>query len=117
MRPTTALWLTMASIVALWAAVSIPAAENRGAEQITLSGGNRGNIAFPHHLHQSRIADCNACHATFPQQAGAIDDMKRDGKLAPKQVMTKLCIKCHRDKKAAGEESGPTACNECHRKS
>lgn len=116
MRSKTAFWLAMASLVALWAAVSIPAVENKGAEQITISGGSRGNVSFPHHLHQNRIADCNACHATFPQQPGAIDDLKRNGKLAPKQVMNKLCLKCHREKTSAGEKSGPTTCNQCHQK-
>lgn len=114
MRTDKAFWMMVAGGVALAAGVSLAAVQNRGADTITIDGGSRGQISFPHHLHQDTLADCNICHASFPQQPAAVHKLKQEGKLAPKQVMNKLCIKCHREKKAAGEKSGPTTCNQCH---
>jgi hypothetical protein len=116
MRFKTALLMMSASMIALTAVGLATAVENRGAEQIALHGGSRGDIAFPHHRHQEALSDCMICHQTFPQQKGAIDAMKKSGELKPKQVMTKLCINCHRAKEKAGEKAGPTACNKCHQK-
>ena len=87
---------------------------NKGAPQIDLDGGSRGTVPFPHQKHQNTLGDCNACHQLFPQSAGAIAGLKGEGRLADKQVMNKLCIKCHRAEKAAGKPSGPTTCNKCH---
>ena len=28
--------------------------------------------------------------------------------------MNKICIKCHKLKKKAGEKAGPTKCSQCH---
>jgi cytochrome c2 len=50
----------------------------------------------------------NDCHDLFQQEAGVIQDLKNQGKLKTKQVMNKKCLKCHRAKKKAGEEAGPT---------
>jgi hypothetical protein len=36
--------------------------------------------------------------------------------LAGKQVMNKLCVQCHKERKKAGDTSGPTTCTQCHRK-
>jgi len=90
--------------------------QNRGAPNITLEGGKKGNVYFPHHMHQDNIKDCNACHDLFPQKAGVIQDLKNQGNLKKKQVMNKKCLKCHRAKKKAGEEAGPTSCSKCHLK-
>jgi hypothetical protein len=87
---------------------------NRGAAEIVLEGGTSGPVAFPHLRHQEKLTDCNICHAAFPQKAGAIEDLKAQGKLAKKQVMNDQCTKCHRDKKQAGEKAGPTTCTTCH---
>jgi len=87
---------------------------NRGAAEIVLEGGTSGPVAFPHLRHQEKLTDCNICHAAFPQKAGAIEDLKAQGKLAKKQIMNDQCTKCHRDKKQAGEKSGPTTCTSCH---
>jgi hypothetical protein len=106
----------MAAAICLGATLTLHAAENRGADQIQIHGGSRGEVPFPHHLHQDTLQECNICHATFPQQTGAIDTLKQEGKLARKQVMNKLCTKCHREKKAAGEKTGPTTCNKCHQR-
>jgi len=88
--------------------------QNRGAPHITLEGGKKGNVNFPHYMHQDNIKDCKVCHDLFPQQAGGIQDLKNHEKLKKKQVMNKKCLKCHRAKKKAGEEAGPTKCSECH---
>ncbi len=91
-----------------------PVSEQQGAKEITLSGGNRGEVLFPHFRHQEVIRDCSVCHQLFPREKGAIDRLKNDGTLQSKQVMNKLCVKCHREKAAAGENTGPKSCNACH---
>ena len=90
------------------------AVENKGSEQIEIFGGSRGKVPFPHHAHQTRIGDCNVCHASFPQEPNALVKLKENGKLKKKQVMNKQCIKCHKAEKAAGNKFGPTTCSKCH---
>jgi len=88
--------------------------QNNGAEQIELPGGTRGKVPFPHRLHQEKLVDCQICHATFEQKAGVIEELKAQGQLKKKYVMNTLCTKCHKEKKKAGEKSGPTTCSKCH---
>jgi hypothetical protein len=101
--------LTLMAIVAVSQAV-----ENKGAKDITLAGGKSGVVSFPHHRHQEVIVDCKICHSIFPQKAGIIETLKAEGKLKKKQVMNKLCTKCHKQKKQAGEKGGPVTCKTCH---
>jgi len=101
-------------IMIIFTGVVAVAVENQGAKDIKLDGGKKGEVDFPHHLHQSAIADCNACHSIFPKTAGVIKDLKIQGKLEKKQVMNKTCIKCHKEKKKAGVKAGPTKCSACH---
>ena len=109
---------TFSAVLILSAFLAVPAlsGENRGAEQITLQGGSRGTVSFPHMKHQDNLADCAVCHALFPKQAGSIAKLKAEGGLAGKQVMNTLCIKCHRAEQKAGRNSGPTLCSKCHSK-
>lgn len=88
--------------------------QNMGAGEMKLDGGTRGLVPFPHLRHQQTLDDCQVCHSTFPQEKGSIQKAIDEGKLAQKQVMTKLCIQCHRMKKKAGINSGPTTCSKCH---
>ncbi|MBW1643252.1 MAG: cytochrome c3 family protein [Deltaproteobacteria bacterium] len=90
------------------------AIENKGERTKELFGGDRGNVSFPHHLHQDKLGGCNACHSVFPRTHGSIGDMKKKGTLKPKEVMNKQCIKCHRAEKKAGRKSGPLTCSKCH---
>jgi hypothetical protein len=50
----------------------------------------------------------------FPQTPGVIEALKAEGKLPRRQVMNALCTKCHKERKLAGEASGPTTCTSCH---
>ena len=100
-------------LVALMAVGSL-AMENRGAEKISLDGGSRGNISFPHALHQDRLGDCEVCHKLFPKEKGSIEKLKSEGRLAKKQIMNTLCIKCHNAKAREGQPSGPRVCSKCH---
>jgi len=102
-------------IIGLMVIVAVSQAiENKGAKDITLVGGKSGNVPFPHHRHQEVIGDCKICHSIFSQEAGVIEELKAEGKLKKKQVMNKLCTKCHRQKKRAGEKGGPVTCKTCH---
>ena len=109
--------LLLISIVALPAGAMTAgsmASQNKGAENINMEGGKRGDVPFPHRQHQAKLNDCQICHAVFPQKAGSIEALKAEGKLKKKHVMNKLCTKCHKEKKKAGEKSGPTTCKKCH---
>ncbi len=104
------------SVLLLGAVNSPPPPSNQdiGAEKITLNGGKRGKVPFPHREHQDRLKDCNFCHQNFAQVSGSIDDLKAKGSLKKKWVMKKMCIKCHKAKKKEGVKSGPTTCSKCH---
>jgi len=111
------LLLILISMSALIAGSSIAvslATENQGAEKIELDGGKRGNVYFPHRQHQKNLGDCQTCHAIFPQEPGAIQALKVQGTLEKRYVMNKLCTKCHKEKRKAGQPSGPTTCSKCH---
>ncbi len=92
-------------------------AAEMGRKTFDISGGKRGPVFFPHHEHQKHVEDCMVCHDLFPKKQGALTAEIAAGALAPKQVMNKQCIKCHRALKKAGEPFGPTSCSKCHRKS
>jgi hypothetical protein len=109
------LTLVAMAVVGLAGAYTIQT-ENKGAPQMTLDGGKNGTVAFPHMAHQKALGDCHICHETFPQKAGAIDALKASGELKPKQVMNKLCTKCHKELKKEGKKTGPTTCTACHAK-
>jgi hypothetical protein len=107
-------WFIVLIASAALVASMVMAAENKGAEQISINGGSRGNIPFSHHAHQDRLNDCNICHSVFPQESDALYKLKESGSLARKQVMNKLCIKCHKAEKKAGNKTAPTTCSKCH---
>ncbi len=103
-------------VLALSLVIRAMAVENKGAEQIILDGGKRGAVHFHHHLHQNMLGDCKICHSLFPQEPGVIARLKQEEKLVPKQIMNKLCVKCHKAKKQAGQPAGPVTCTKCHHK-
>ena len=107
-------FISITAMIAGAMTTSSMATQNKGAENIEINGGSRGNVPFPHHQHQVRLEDCQICHSLFPQKSGSIAELKADGKLKKKQVMNKLCTKCHRATKKAGQKSGPTTCKNCH---
>lgn len=106
--------IVMILLSIIFTGVVAVAVENQGAKDLKLDGGKRGDVDFPHFLHQNATGDCNACHDIFPKTAGIIKDLKIQGKLKTKQVMNKTCIKCHKEKKKAREKTGPTKCSQCH---
>jgi hypothetical protein len=104
-----------AVFVLVYGSVIVAGVENKGPEQITLDGGQRGVISFPHRQHQTTLGDCNICHHIFPQKLGVIKGLKDQGKLARKQVMNH-CRGCHRKLVKQGLKAGPTSCQKCHSK-
>ena len=112
-RPALALTLALGTALMGGAAVTAQT-PNRGAAEIVLEGGTTGKINFPHGRHQAALTDCTICHTLFPQKAGAIEELKESGKLPRKQVMNELCTKCHKERQAAGQNSGPVTCMKCH---
>ena len=115
MKIARSVLLLVALLLVAGGAVALSSSQqNKGAEQIELEGGTRGKVPFPHHLHQEKLVDCQICHSIFEQKAGSIAELKARGTLKKKHVMNKLCTKCHKQKKKAGEKSGPTTCSKCH---
>jgi len=106
--------LLVAALIAGFSVVLTRANQNKGAASIEINAGKRGKVPFPHRQHQDRLADCKICHSVFPQKLGSIAELKAVGKLKKKYVMNKLCTKCHKEKKRAGQKSGPTTCTKCH---
>ena len=100
--------------VLIFTGATAVAVQNHGAGEIQLDGGKKGAVDFPHHRHQDAIDDCNACHAVFPQKLGIIKKLKLQKELKSKQVMNNTCLKCHKARKKAGENTGPTRCSQCH---
>jgi cytochrome c-type protein NrfB len=101
-------------ILLLLLSAAAVAMENTGAADIVLKGGERGEVPFPHHRHQTVLKDCNTCHIIFPQKLGGIGELIEKKDLEKKQVMKDHCIKCHRERKKAGENTGPISCAKCH---
>ncbi|MRR33211.1 cytochrome C [bacterium] len=60
-----------------------------------------GKVTFNHKQHADSLKDCNLCHAKTP---GKIEGFDKD-------KAHKLCIECHKAKKA-----GPVKCGDCHKK-
>jgi hypothetical protein len=108
-RVVLAILLIFSSMVTVAIAV-----QNIGSKDISIDGGKKGDVSFPHHMHQNTIGDCNVCHSFFPKSKGAIKDSIALKKLKKKQVMNKACLKCHRANKKAGKAHGPTKCAMCH---
>lgn len=113
MKARTTAFVIVAAILFTCAAAY---AMNKGAEDITIPGGTRGKVWFPHAVHQEELGDCMACHDLFPQQPGIIQEMKDQKKLKKKKVMNSKCVKCHKARKKAKQSSGPTSCSTCHAK-
>ncbi len=90
-------------------------AQDKGSETVIFEKGRMQAVAFPHHMHQQELNnDCSACHDLFPMKEGIIKEMITQEKLKKQQVMNSKCLKCHKDRKKAGLEAGPTKCTECH---
>ncbi len=103
-------------LIALLFAVSVFAGNENGAPEMKLDAGSKPGVYFPHQMHQTILKDCNACHDLFEKKPGVIQDSITQGKLKKKQVMNKKCVSCHKVKKRAGEDHGPTSCSACHKK-
>ena len=58
-----------------------------------------GVVTYEHDAHAKRAGSCKVCHPAAPE------------KLAGKDAAHKLCLDCHKEKKA-----GPTKCGDCHKK-
>jgi hypothetical protein len=108
------LFTAMLVFAAASIALSSAPAENKGAAEITLPGGSRGPVPFPHHQHQNKLVDCQICHSLYPQKDGIIEELKTAGTLKKKQVMNTQCTKCHKQNKKEGLKAGPTTCAKCH---
>lgn len=105
--------LVSAFIVLQTAAVF--AYSEKGAEEMVLSGGSRGEVFFPHGRHHGVTVDCLPCHGLYQKEPEIISKMKKEGKLKKKEAMN-MCKGCHKELKSKGEKAGPTSCKGCHKK-
>ena len=79
----------------------------------------RPAVRFFHDRHTKAVTkaggDCTACH--IKTEDGLSLKYKRledTGKKAVMEVYHENCISCHNDRIAAGEDSGPVTCGQCH---
>jgi hypothetical protein len=109
-------WVVLCVVLTVLAAgvmaVDVP---QKGPEKITLDGGQRGTVHFPHRKHQTTLNNCKICHDIFPQKLGVIKDLKDQGQLEKKRVMNH-CRDCHRSRSKERKKAGPTSCRKCHSK-
>jgi hypothetical protein len=83
-------------------------------ENIVLDGGRTGKVHFPHKRHHEALKeDCSACHALFPEEAGAIARFKAAGKFKKREVMNH-CTACHKSMIRKKLKTGPVRCRGCH---
>ncbi|MDA3970652.1 MAG: cytochrome c3 family protein [Desulfobulbaceae bacterium] len=87
----------------------------KGAESILLKAGSKGDVLFPHGIHQGVTVDCQPCHGLLPKESAIVGKMQTEGKLQKKEVMN-MCRECHKELASKGERAGPTACAGCHEK-
>lgn len=93
------------------------AQQDTGPEEMVLEGGRTGDVSFPHRVHQNALDQkCEVCHDLFPQKKGSIQELIDQGKLKNKEIMNKHCVKCHRETKREGKQTGPISCTHCHDK-
>lgn len=52
-------------VIAGGTVVLCEAEQNKGAQDIEIAGGKRGNIPFPPHRHKEKLKDGNICHSVF----------------------------------------------------
>lgn len=108
-------FVMLVGVTGLAAGINALAEQDKGSETIVFEKGRMPQVTFSHHLHQERLNnDCSSCHDLFPMQSGIIKEMISQDKLKKQQVMNSKCVKCHKEKMAAGEAAGPTKCTECH---
>lgn len=109
--------LVFIAVLIFFGAVMVIASGPKGAENFELNGGSKGDIPFPHSMHQTVLEDCTVCHDTFPKEMDIIKTMKTKGELKKKQVMNTVCLDCHKKNKKAGKDYGPISCSGCHKPS
>jgi hypothetical protein len=114
MKASTLLSAVIAGAIFLSAGSSM-AGDDKGMETIVLKGGSMGSITFPHGRHQAMLVDCKPCHELFPKESQVVDRMMDEGKMHKKEVMD-MCKKCHTNLAEKGQQAGPTACKDCHKK-
>lgn len=107
--------ITFLIIATLAAVPALAEGPDRGKPEINLDGGRKGEVAFPHALHQDTLPDCQICHKAYPQEPGAIQKLMEEKKLKTQQVM-RSCIACHKQRKREKLSFGPTSCGDCHQK-
>jgi hypothetical protein len=94
--------------------LTAPAAADAREGELVLDGGRKGDVPFPHALHQRTLESCSACHSNFPQKSGAIKKYVKNGTLKKMEIM-KNCMNCHKELAAKGKASGPErSCAACH---
>jgi hypothetical protein len=77
-------------------------------------------VPFKHASHAK--FDCAKCHHKWdhkgtPKGCESCHKDKKEGKkLSIKNAAHKTCRGCHRAMKKAGEKTGPSKCNACHKK-
>lgn len=90
----------MIRVIAALASLALAVAVSAAAPPKTVTfQAKSGVVTFNHEAHGKLAGTCKACHPAAP------------AKLAGKDEAHKLCLDCHKEKKA-----GPVKCGDCHKK-
>lgn len=102
--------IMLLALVAFVGSVSFVAFAAEGPAEIKLPA-KMGEVTFPHHAHQAKVADCTTCHHNGVD-AGTCTSCHGVKPEAPKakDAFHKQCKGCHQ------EQGGPTSCKDCHKK-
>lgn len=96
------------ALVAFVCGIFSYAVAGEGPAEIKLPA-KMGEVTFPHHAHQAKVADCTACHHNGVD-AGSCTSCHGVKPEAPaaKDAFHKQCKECHQ------KNGGPTSCKACH---
>ena len=88
------------NVIAALASLALVTAASAATPPKTVTfAAKSGTVTFGHEAHQKLAGSCKVCHPAAP------------AKLGGKDAAHKLCLECHKEKKA-----GPTKCGDCHKK-
>jgi hypothetical protein len=119
-RYTSVLILSIIALAALIAALQEQdTALKEIPETITLDGGRRGPVVFPHVAHHKVIETCQTCHHNMPQDAerpdkGCRECHTNDHKVPTMKAFHDTCITCHRNENREKKNELPVRCTDCH---
>ncbi len=112
------------AVAFMFAFASITYAMPKAPAKVTINEiqKRKAPVTFDHGEHAKKFG-CKECHHKWkggnvePEKCSKCHGLKKEGKKPKaKNAYHKKCKGCHKAMKKKGEKTGPTKCNECHKK-